>query len=101
MGLEIMGFTRANMEKLWIDPVEYQAQLCEAVSILSSARVNVAIYNLQLCLLNRSLWPFAVQSISDWKREYLPQCDQCSVRDACGGLFFSAKFKCSDNIRPI
>ena len=32
------------------------------------------IYNHQLCLIDRGLWPFAVKSISDWKNEYHPEC---------------------------
>ena len=32
------------------------------------------IYNHQLCLIDRALWPFAVKSISDWKNEYHPEC---------------------------
>ena len=31
MGLEMIGFARANIENLWIDPVDYQQQLIEAV----------------------------------------------------------------------
>jgi MoaA/NifB/PqqE/SkfB family radical SAM enzyme len=27
MGLEITGFTRANLDSLWIDPVDYQPEL--------------------------------------------------------------------------
>lgn len=31
MGLEITGFTRANMDKLWMDPYDYRSELGEAV----------------------------------------------------------------------
>jgi His-Xaa-Ser system radical SAM maturase HxsC len=101
MGLEMMGFTRANLDSLWIDPTEYQAELFEAVSILDAARLRVSIYNHQLCLLDRRLWPFAVRSISDWKNEYFDECDGCSVRAECGGFFSSAKFKRSEKIKAI
>ena len=30
MGLEMIGFARANMDDIWIDPVEYKEQLAEA-----------------------------------------------------------------------
>jgi hypothetical protein len=59
------------------------------------------IYNHQLCLIDRELWPFTVRSISDWKNEYHPECDACSVRERCGGFFFSAKYKISKNIRAV
>ena len=38
MGLENTGFAIANENELWIDPIDYQAELAEGVSILASAR---------------------------------------------------------------
>ena len=58
MGLEITGFTRINLEKLWVDPKAYQPQLKEAVEILDQAKMAVSIYNQQLCVLDEALWPF-------------------------------------------
>jgi His-Xaa-Ser system radical SAM maturase HxsC len=101
MGLEMIGFARANMEDIWIDPVEYRTELREAVSLLSRRGVKTMIYNHQLCLIDRELWPFTVRSISDWKNEYHPECGRCGVRDQCGGFFFSAKYKVSENVRAI
>ena len=74
MGLEMMGYVRMNLDALWIDPAEYQCQLAEAVHILDQHHLNVSIYNHQLCVLDRALWPFARKSISDWKNEYLNEC---------------------------
>ncbi len=101
MGLEIMGFTRANLDSLWIEPSDYQLELSQAVETLDACGIRVSVYNLPLCLLDKALWPFAVQSISDWKNEFLPQCDACDVRDKCAGFFWSAKFKQSNKIKPI
>ena len=80
MGLEHTGFAIANHNRLWIDPVDYRAQLTRAVAILRDARLPVSVYDLPLCLLDDSVWPVAVQSISDWKTGYLPACDACPVR---------------------
>ncbi len=101
MGLEMTGFTRYNLEELWIDPADYQAQLEEAVDTLSRYRMNVSIYNHQLCLLNRKLWPYNRKSISDWKNEYMPECDPCKSKHECGGFFSSAKLRYSRHIRPF
>ena len=101
MGLEMTGFARANMESVWIDPVDYQPQLVEAVRRLDRAGLKTMIYNHQLCLLDRRLRPYAVRSISDWKNEYHPECLGCSARSDCGGFFFSAKHRMSDHIRAI
>jgi His-Xaa-Ser system radical SAM maturase HxsC len=101
MGLEMIGLARANIPDLWIDPTEYADELVEAVTLLDRSRIHTMIYNHQLCLLPRALWPWAVRSISDWKNEYHPECARCSVREQCGGFFFSAKYKISENIRAI
>lgn len=90
MGLEIMGFTKPNIKEVWVDPVEYQNELEEAVFYLANRGMNVSIYNHQLCVLKPSLWKWARQSISDYKNLYLDECNKCSIKDKCGGLFSSA-----------
>ena len=101
MGLEITGFTRANLPVLWIDPWDYRRELESAVSILAGHRMNVSVYNHQLCVTEKSVWPYAKKSISDWKNEYMPECTGCAVREACGGFFSSAKLRYSDHISPV
>jgi His-Xaa-Ser system radical SAM maturase HxsC len=101
MGLEITGFTRANLEELWIDPLEYMEKLSEAVHILSRYKIHTSIYNLQRCLMPRHLWGIAVKSISDWKNKYYAECDGCVEKNNCGGFFASSDIKRSDNISAI
>src|SRR5262249_4049722 len=98
MGLEMTGFTRSNLEKLWIDPKDYQPQLKEAVGILHTARMAVSIYNHQLCVLDASLRHFSRKSISDWKNEFMPECNGCTRKKECGGFFSSAKLRYSSHI---
>src|SRR5262249_34942670 len=71
MGLENTGFAIANDALLWIDPMDYRDVLAEGVQSLDAANVNVSVYNLPRCVLDRSIWPHAVRSISDWKNSYL------------------------------
>ncbi|HTE19950.1 MAG TPA: His-Xaa-Ser system radical SAM maturase HxsC, partial [Armatimonadota bacterium] len=101
MGLEVTGFTRANLEALWIDPAVYAAELTEAVEILSAAEISTSIYNHQLCVLPERLWPFAARSISDWKNSYLPLCGGCTVREECGGFFTTSGGRYSQYIQPL
>lgn len=102
MGLEITGFTRANLEQLWIDPKDYSTQLKKAASIFEAYRIPFLIYNHQLCTVDRSLWKYCQKSISDWKNEYLDVCDSCSVKSECGGFFSSSKLhRHSDYISPM
>lgn len=101
MGLEVTGFTRANLGGLWVDPVEYQAELTEAVEILAGSEIPVSIYNHQLCILPHSLWEYAQRSISDWKNSYVPECEGCTVRDLCGGFFSTSGGRRSLHIRAL
>jgi His-Xaa-Ser system radical SAM maturase HxsC len=101
MGLEYVGYTPRNIDALWIDPFEYQAELERAVSYLAMRNMTVSIYNHQLCVLSQSLWPYAQKSISDWKNLYLPECEKCSVLKDCGGLFKWAVKKHSEHIHTL
>lgn len=102
MGLEMMGFTRANLDSLWIDPISYKDYLSEAVNIFRSYGMVVSVYNHQLCLVNKDVEAVYVKSISDWKNEYLPECDNCSRINDCGGFFSSGiRFGHSESITPF
>ena len=101
MGLEITGFTRPNLEKLWIDPFDYQRVLQMTVETLVTRGMNVSIYNHPLCLLPRPLWKFAKRSISDWKNIFFDECEKCAVREECGGFFKSAALQRSAHLQAI
>jgi hypothetical protein len=81
--------------------MDYQASLSEAVELLDAAGVNVSVYNLPRCVLDRSIWPFAVQSISDWKNGYVEECASCSERAGCSGLFTTGRPRLSRGIKAI
>lgn len=102
MGLEITGFTRANLDILWVDPCGYRDILSEAVGILASYGMNVSVYNHPLCLVNEDVRPYYRKSISDWKNEYAPECAGCTKKNECGGFFSSGiQYRYSDHIRPF
>jgi His-Xaa-Ser system radical SAM maturase HxsC len=101
MGLEYTGYTPRNIEQLWIDPLDYQDQLERAVEFLAVRNMTVSIYNLQLCVLRRSLWRYSKQSISDWKNAYSGVCDACTARTQCGGFFHWNTKVQSRGIHPI
>ena len=101
MGLEMTGLARPNSPLVWADPAGYQHELAETVGILDTAGITTRIYNHQLCVLDRRLWPYAVRSISDWKNDYLDICRSCSVRDACGGVFTTSGNRLSQHLHPV
>ena len=101
MGMEMYGLVHQNMEALWIDPSEYQEQLEKATLDLARRGIRVLLYNHQLCVLRRTLWPFSVKSISDWKNTYIDECAVCVVRERCGGFFQSGVKRHSARITPF
>lgn len=50
---EVTGFTRSNLDFLWIDRYEYKDTLSEAA--LNSYGMNESLYNHQLCVVNRDV----------------------------------------------
>lgn len=102
MGLEITGFTRANLDKLWIDPYEYKDILSAAVQLLEAYGMNVSVYNHPLCVVNPDVSKACRKSISDWKNEYVDACAPCARKSECGGFFSSGvMYRYSPNIRPF
>jgi His-Xaa-Ser system radical SAM maturase HxsC len=101
MGLEYIGYTPHNINKLWIDPNDYNDELTEAVEFLAGQGMHVSIYNSQLCVLPERLWQFSRKSISDWKNDYLPECQSCNKLNDCGGLFTWNLKKHSEHIKPF
>lgn len=101
MGLEHIGYTPHNIDKLWIDPNEYKDKLEDAVLYLANKGMKVSIYNTQLCLLNENSWRYARKSISDWKNEYLPECNLCIKKDDCAGFFRWNLDKSKHYVNPI
>lgn len=87
MGMEHMGYVKKNWDALWISPKDYQDTLYEAVRYLHLRGVSVSLYNLPYCLLDKRLWPFSRDSISDYKVGFTKLCDSCAKKNDCGGLF--------------
>jgi len=102
MGLEITGFTRANLDQLWIDPFDYKDTLSRAVKILNDYQIPNSVYNHQLCVINQDVLGNYHHSISDWKNEFVEECNDCSKMNECGGFFSSSKqYKYSSHITPF
>lgn len=89
MGIESTGLARKHYEELWIDPLDYQESLSQAIYFLFNRGMPVSIYNLPLCLVPAHLSRFARQSISDWKNLFIDACQQCAAVKHCSGFFKS------------
>ena len=87
MACEPIGFALANRELSDIDLRDWKYKLEEGVKILERSNIKVIIMNAPLCVLPADLRKYAHKSISDWKRKFEPECNECSVKEDCSGLF--------------
>lgn len=91
MAMEDTGYATKNADQIWIEPLDYIPQLCQAVTLLNDCDIPTSIFNIPLCLLPQEYHQFAAQSISDWKTKYIEICDNCELKDKCCGLFSTSK----------
>jgi hypothetical protein len=101
MQMEPIGNALDNIEKLWIDPIDYNEELENAIKILHYRDLHVSIYNSQLCILSEKMRKFAVKSISEWKNIYVDDCEECILKPDCPGFFASSKDYHSRGIKSI
>lgn len=87
MGTEPIGFAKAHQPDLWIDPMDANEAMAEAIELLDASGMAVSIYNVPLCVLKDEIRGYARDSISHWKRTFLPACESCSLKDRCAGFF--------------
>ena len=91
MAMEHIGHAVSNERNVWVEPINYADKLAEAVLTLAQWRKEVAVYNVPLCLIPEQIHQFVQKSISDWKNKYLPECNQCSLKSKCCGLFATSQ----------
>lgn len=87
MGCEPIGFALANRSVCEVDLSEWHEQLQEAVITLKRSQIPVVLMNAPFCALPQDLWSLASNSISDWKRAFPKECQECALKDNCSGLF--------------
>ena len=87
MGCEPIGFSLANQDECRIDIRDWHRELEQGIRQLQRGEIPVVLMNLPLCCLDKTLWPLAHRSISDWKNTYANECDTCVVKSDCCGLF--------------
>lgn len=67
MGLELIGYAESNYKQIYINPKDYNEYLQKCIKKFVRYDMNVSIYNIPLCLLDKSIRKYAVKSISKWK----------------------------------
>ncbi|MES2583606.1 MAG: His-Xaa-Ser system radical SAM maturase HxsC [Pseudomonadota bacterium] len=87
MACEPIGFALANREHCEVDLLDWADNLEQAARTLRRHQVSYLFMNTPLCGLPSNLRSSAHRSISDWKQVYAAECELCSVKSSCSGLF--------------
>jgi His-Xaa-Ser system radical SAM maturase HxsC len=87
MQLENIGYGRQNWANLFFDNSQNFEPIGAAVDVARGHGLNVSLYNFPLCTVPPLYRESAAAAISDWKRRYLAECEDCALRQSCGGFF--------------
>ncbi|OZG70868.1 His-Xaa-Ser system radical SAM maturase HxsC [Hahella sp. CCB-MM4] len=93
MNLEPTGWAKNSWHNLYLSPSSYLDDLRNGIEAAIEASLPVCLFNFPLCHIPEDLWPYAVQSISDWKNYYPNECSQCQLKSKCPGYFTSSRGK--------
>ncbi len=101
MAMEMTGNALVNAENVWISYRDSFVNVKQAIEILINSGINVRLYNFPLCTVEPKYHMLCARSISSWKVRYSEVCDECTVKDICGGVFSgSIRFE-GEELRPI
>ena len=89
IGMEMSGLARKNINDIWVNYSDIMPFLNKAVFKLLTSGISTKIFNIPLCKTDPLLQKVSVQSISDYKIRYLPECEKCQKKEECGGSFWS------------
>jgi His-Xaa-Ser system radical SAM maturase HxsC len=87
MAMEPIGYARANWHRLFFDHSIFPEPIAGALDISALKSVHTALFNVPRCTMPPEYRHYCADSISDWKKKYLPECGLCTERDACSGFF--------------
>jgi len=87
MGMEPIGYARPNWQQLFFDHSLFPQPIASALEISGLKNIHVHLYNVPRCTMPKPYRDYCVDSISDWKKKYLPECGDCTERDVCPGFF--------------
>ena len=101
IGMEMMGNAVVNKDSLWIDYSIAFAKAKSGIDLLVRNGIDVQLYNFPLCAVDRGYWHIAAKSITDYKVRFMDDCDECRVKEICGGFFVSTKQVMKPQVFPI
>ena len=101
MGLENTGFAIANENELWIDPIDYRAELAEGVAYSRRRVLTFRSTTYSAAFLIVPFGPMPRNRFLIGRMDTLRECDRCIEKDRCSGFFTSGRPRRSRGISPI
>lgn len=87
MQLENIGYAKKRWSEIFVDTSMEFGCAGEAIDLVRARGMQAFLYNFPLCTLPSAYRELALPTISDWKRRYLPICNQCGAFQMCCGFF--------------
>ncbi|MFV0424849.1 MAG: His-Xaa-Ser system radical SAM maturase HxsC [Bacilli bacterium] len=100
MGLEMLGNAAKNQNDVWVSYNEAFAYSKNAIVKLIENGIDVALYNFPLCSVEENFHLICKKSITDYKINFFDECNQCSLKNSCGGVFDGSKRLAKYDIKP-
>lgn len=87
MQMEKIGFAKIDWQSKFVDTSLTFDLVSDAILISKACGVHVQLFNFPTCTVPQQFRNDCVESISDWKKKYLDECEKCTVKDICCGFF--------------
>jgi His-Xaa-Ser system radical SAM maturase HxsC len=87
MAMESIGYALPNWRQLFFDHSLFPQPIVNALEISSLRDIDCRLYNVPRCTIPAPYRRYCADSISDWKKKYLPTCETCRERKTCTGFF--------------
>lgn len=102
VGLEMTGNAAVSAEDIWIPYNEAFCFIKPAIDLLVANGVDVELYNFPLCAVDSGYFSICAKSISPEKVfKDNAECEECSLKEACGGVFRGSYRFAKSEIRRV
>lgn len=91
IAMEVTGNAAKERERLWVDYRDLYQSARNGIEYAAEQQIDIGLYNFPLCSVPKEAWPLCKNSITEWKIRFMKACDECDVKDACGGMFYSVQ----------
>ena len=101
VGLEMRGNCVVHPDKVLISYQDAFIKSKDAIKLLIRNGIDVGLYNFPYCMIDKKYWPIAQKSISAYKSMFYDECNNCTLRDECCGIFLATMNYYKPKVYPI